>query len=589
MTDRVSQLRERVGAWITRAQAMAWFGEAELRALQQVERHTPADLFTRAQPARPLVVAFFGGTGVGKSSLLNRLAGQTIARVGVERPTSHEVTVYVHEAVELATLPAHFPVQQVHIARHADAARRDILWIDMPDIDSIEQGNREQVFAWLPHIDLLVYVISPERYRDDIGWRVLRRRGHRHGWMFVMNHWDEGAPEQEADLLTILHEAGFADPLVLHTCCGDTACPDDRFAELEASIKAVQTQHGLQELERLGHLAHLQDLATLLQAALPRLGRAADWQRTRADFQRQWSQTAVAITDGMSWPIQEVAAEFASRDAGLLARLLGDRTDTFSAARQGEEETLPARRRFPEHQATTALWDAWAQGKVVEICDTLEIALHRIGVAPQPLLSRLQPAVEGAAQTVNQRLQQSLRQGLARPGTAVQRSLRRITGAALNLLPMAALLWVSYQVVTGFLHGATGQAAYLGADFAINSILLVVVAWLLPYLLHRRLRPSTETTVIRALRTGFELGLEELGGQIQTALAAASAEREDLLAEAGKLFDELDRHGGAPHPAPGSAVARLLTSQGPPGAATAHPAPKTWTAPAGKPCRGTGR
>jgi 50S ribosome-binding GTPase len=572
MTDRLSQLRERVGAWITRAQSMAWLGEAELQALQQVERHTPADLFRCAQPARPLVVAFFGGTGVGKSSLLNRLAGETIARVGVERPTSHEVTVYVHEAVELATLPEHFPVQQVRIAHHADAARRDVLWIDMPDIDSTEQGNREQVFSWLPHIDLLVYVISPERYRDDIGWRVLRQRGHRHGWMFVLNHWDEGAPEQEADLFSILHEAGFSDPLVLHTCCGEKSCPDDRFAELEASIKAVQSQHGQQELERLGHLAHLQDLSALLQSALLRLGKASDWQKTRGDFQREWSQAAVAITDGMSWPIQEVAAEFASRDAGLLARLLGDRTDTSSATRQGAEETRPARRQSLEHQATTALWDAWAQGKLAEVCDTLEIDLRRIGVAPQPLLTRLQPAIESAGQTVNQRLQQSLRQGLARPGTALQRSLRRVTGAALSLLPLAALLWVSYQVVTGFLHGATGQAAYLGANFAINGILLVLVAWLLPYLLHRRLRPSTETTVIRALRAGFGLGLEELGGQTHAAFAAASAERDDLLAEAGKLLDELDRHGGAPHPSPGARVARLLTTQGPPEAAETNPA-----------------
>jgi hypothetical protein len=572
MTDRLSQLRERVGAWITRAQSMAWLGEAELQALQRVERHTPADLFSSAQPVRPLVVAFFGGTGVGKSSLLNRLAGQTIARVGVERPTSHEVTVYVHEAVELAKLPEHFPVQQVCIARHADAARRDVLWIDMPDIDSIEQANREQVFAWLPHIDLLVYVISPERYRDDIGWRVLHQRGHRHGWMFVMNHWDEGAPEQEADLFMILHEAGFADPLVLHTCCGDTPCPDDRFAELEASIRAVQKQHGQQELERLGHMAHLQDLTALLKSALLRLGKAADWQKTRADFQRQWLQAATAITDGMSWPIQEVAAEIASRDAGLLARLLGNRKDFSSALDQGSMEKRPAARQSLEHEATTALWDAWAQGKLEEVCDTLEIALRRIDVAPQPLIARLQPALKSAGQTVNQRLQQSLRQGLAHPGTALQRSLRRITGAALNLLPVAALLWVSYQVVTGFLHGATGQAAYLGANFAINSILLVLVAWLLPYLLHRRLRPSTESTVIRALHTGFELGLEELGGQTETAFAAASAERDDLLAEARKLLDELDRHGGAPHPAPSTTVARLLTAQRHPEANAARPA-----------------
>ncbi len=560
MTERLAQLRARVGAWITRAQAMAWLGEAELQALQQVERHTPADLFTRAQPARPLVVAFFGGTGVGKSSLLNRLAGQTIARVGVERPTSHEVTVYVHAAVELATLPEHFPVEQVHIARHADAARRNVLWIDMPDIDSTEQGNRELAFAWLPHVDLLVYVVSPERYRDDIGWRVLRQRGHRHGWMFVMNHWDEGAPEQEADLLTILHEAGFADPLVLHTCCGDRSCPDDRFAELEASIKAVQAQHGQQELERLGHLAHLQDLAGLLQTARRRLGKAVDWQDTLAGFQREWSNAAAAIADGMTWPIQEIAAEFASRDAGLLTRLLGDRTDTSSAARQGPGETRPAPRPALENPAATALWDAWALGKLTEVCDTLEIALRRVGVAPQPLLARLQPAIESAGQTVNQRLLQSLRQGLARPGTAWQRTLRRGTGAASSLLPVAALLWVSYQVVIGFLRGATGQAAYLGADFAINSLLLVLVAWLLPYLLHRRLKPSTETTVIHALRTGLGLELEELKVRAEAAFAETEAERVMLLAEAGKLLEELGHPGEEPHPPPSAAVARLLAT-----------------------------
>jgi hypothetical protein len=561
MTERISQLRERVGAWIARAQAMAWLDETELKALQQVEQRTPADLFTRAQPARPLVVAFFGGTGVGKSSLLNRLAGQAIARVGVERPTSHEVTVYLHAAVELATLAEHFSVNQVRIARHADAARRDVLWIDMPDIDSTEQGNRELAFAWLPHVDLLIYVVSPERYRDDIGWRVLRRRGHRHGWMFVMNHWDEGATEQQADLVAILHEAGFANPLVLHTCCGGGTCPDDQFNELEAAIRAVQAQHGQQELERLGHLAHMQDLAAVLEAALRRFGETADWQDIGKSFQRDWSHAAAAIADGMIWPIQEIAAEFASRDASLLTRLLGERHDSAASGQERSREAPPAPRTARERQAATALWDPWAQGKLTEVCDILEIALRRNGVAPQPLLARLQPVTGAASQTVDQRLQQSLRQGLARPGTPWQRALRRITGAALSLLPIAALLWVSYRVITGFLQGAAGQAAYLGADFAINSLLLVLVAWLLPLLLHRRLKPSTEVTVIRALRAGLGGGLEELKVRAEAAFAATSAERGALLVEANRLLDDLGRYGGTPHPSPGAAVARLLAVQ----------------------------
>jgi hypothetical protein len=559
MSDRLAQLRGQLGAWITRAQELGWLGESAQRALGQLESHTPDELFSPGQPVRPLVVAFFGGTGVGKSSLLNRLAGQTIARVGVERPTSHEVTAYVHEAVELAALPEHFPVHQVRIARHTDAARRDVLWIDMPDIDSTEQANRELVFAWLPHVDLLIYVVSPERYRDDIGWRVLRQRGHRHGWMFVMNRWDEGAPEQETDLRAILHEAGFADPLVLHTCCGAAPCPDDRFEELEAFIQSVQAQHGRQELERLGHLAHLQDLAELLQAMVQRFGSGEQWREARSGFERNWSGAAAEIAAGLAWPIQEVAAEFASRETGLLARVLGERGSAVHARNTAEGN--PAPRRALERQATDALWDAWAQGKLAEVCDALEISLRRSGVAPRPLLARLQPEIERAGEMVAGSLQQALRQGLAHPGMAWQRALRRITSIALKLLPMTALLWVSYQVVAGFLHGATGQAAYLGIDFAVNALLLVLVAWLLPWLLHRRLRPSTETTVVRALHGGLALGLEALNGRTDAAFAEAGKERDALLGEAGTLLGELQRPGGAAHRAPGTTVARLLTAR----------------------------
>jgi hypothetical protein len=45
-----------------------------------------------------------------------------------------------------------------------------------------------------------------------------------------------------------------------------------------------------------------------------------------------------------------------------------------------------------------------------------------------------------------------------------------------------------------------------------------------------------------------------------------------LLAEAGKLLNELDRHGGAPHSAPSATVARLLTVQGRPEAVVASSA-----------------
>ena len=53
------------------------------------------------------------------------------------------------------------------------AARRDVAWLDMPDIDSVEARNKSLVLSWLPYVDWLIYVVSPERYRDDVGWRLL--------------------------------------------------------------------------------------------------------------------------------------------------------------------------------------------------------------------------------------------------------------------------------------------------------------------------------------------------------------------------------------------------------------------------------
>ena len=47
-----------------------------------------------------LAVLLMGGTGVGKSSLLNALAGGAIARASFTRPTTRDPVVYYHESVK---------------------------------------------------------------------------------------------------------------------------------------------------------------------------------------------------------------------------------------------------------------------------------------------------------------------------------------------------------------------------------------------------------------------------------------------------------------------------------------------------------
>jgi GTPase SAR1 family protein len=168
----IKSLQRDALAWAQRAAALGWLNFGQVAQFATLEQESPDTLFEGAT-RRPLVVAFFGGTGVGKSTLLNRLAGQEVARTGVVRPTSREISVYLHESVRLKPLPAHLPVDRVQMVYHRSEAYRDVLWVDMPDFDSTDHSNHELAIKWLPHIDVLIYVVSPERYRDDRGWRML--------------------------------------------------------------------------------------------------------------------------------------------------------------------------------------------------------------------------------------------------------------------------------------------------------------------------------------------------------------------------------------------------------------------------------
>jgi hypothetical protein len=561
-------LREQVGDWLARARAVGWLNDANMAVFHAVERATPADLFTVPQ-GRPLVVAFFGGTGVGKSTLLNRLAGEAVARVGVERPTSHEVTLYLHDAVALADLPDAFPVERVRVERHHDDRRRDVVWIDMPDIDSTATENRALALAWLPHVDLLIYVVSPERYRDDAGWRQLRARGHRHGWLFVMNRGDEGDPRQVGDFAAELRRAGFAEPLVVGTVCAARGMggPDDRFDELEAAIRAVAEAHGLQELERLGQRARLSELRAALAGAVARLGDPEAWAGLARHRAEEWQRARRDVMDGLAWPIREAAGRIAMHRGeaagGILPflgraarRLVGRPSDTADAAStavvaQGDDIHLAGR-----------LWDAAVQGRLGRVVDRLEVEARRANLAVAPLLARLQAVVEEAPSTAGETLRTALGHALDRPGTPVQRVARRVVKAAMVVLPAAAVLRVAYDVVAGYGRGLAGGAPFLGLAFAVHAALLIAVAWLFPALLHRLLRPDLRAAIVRGLSAGLDAALDAIEEDLDVALDRAVHERQVLLVEAQHLSAAIDRQGYPGRTAPSPAVRRLIATAG---------------------------
>lgn len=510
--------------WALETQAEGWLSLADISPLIELGDRTPAALF-EAGVHRPLVVAFFGGTGVGKSSLLNRLAGQDVARVGVERPTSREISIYAHDSVHLRQLPDGMPLDRVRFAHHADERRRQVLWVDMPDIDSTARENRDLVIQWLPHVDVLVYVVSPERYRDDKGWRLLQEQGGSHAWLFVMNQWDRGCPEQFDDFGSLLRRGGFAEPIMLTTCCrraaGTTAA--DEFDRLEDIIQSLADHHVVEQLERRSLMLRQRALRDAMEGCLLRMGADDDWQRLDAEWSSIWQETHDLLLEGLAWPIQELAQRYVSHEANPFEKSI--RLD--STPRDSEESG----------KSPSVLWDGWAAMQLGDAVNRLVIE-SSLRQGAGLLRAALDLAASGAARHVESRAQLVLRQALANPGNSLQRFFLRLTGVAALLLPLCAIGWVSWEAVAAYYASGQTHVGYLGVDFAIHSGLLIVIAWLLPYFLNRQLRPSTERVARRGLKSGVEQGFLRIEHDIQEAIAGARRRCFERKAEAWAQLSE---------------------------------------------------
>ncbi|HEX9761463.1 MAG TPA: GTPase [Acidimicrobiia bacterium] len=189
-----------------------------------------------------LVVALAGGTGSGKSSLFNALTGTDAATVGATRPITGEPLAAVPSGrgMALSGLLDHLGIE----ARVESVGFQHCL-IDLPDTDSIEIGHRHRVEALMPRLDVLVWVLDPEKYRDAaLHHRYIRPlSGYSDQFVFVLNQVDRldevARGEVLDDLERALTEDGITDPKVGATASNPTTGPITGIEDLRAALGSL--------------------------------------------------------------------------------------------------------------------------------------------------------------------------------------------------------------------------------------------------------------------------------------------------------------------------------------------------------------
>ncbi|WP_448072177.1 GTPase [Georgenia yuyongxinii] len=240
-------------------------------ALQAADGHLPAPvlesataLLDRAEERQNLaagrtVVALLGATGSGKSSLFNALLGRDVATVAARRPTTNRPLAAVWGDDDAAELLDWLGVPD---RTTADGAPDGLVLLDLPDIDSTAVEHRQIAARMAGRVDVLVWVLDPQKYADGIV------------------HRDYLAPmAAHADVtLVVLNQVDTLDPVERHGVLGDLArlLERDGLGGVDVLPVSARQGTGLGPLrERIGAVAATTRAAQLRLAADVRTTAAA--------------------------------------------------------------------------------------------------------------------------------------------------------------------------------------------------------------------------------------------------------------------------------------------------------------------------
>jgi GTP-binding protein EngB required for normal cell division len=184
-------------------------GRADSDALAEARRVVDQADRRLAISGSATVVALAGATGSGKSSIFNALSGTTLATVGVRRPTTAHAMACSWGDESAEDLLDWLQIPRRHALETdpaMDAALDGLVLLDLPDHDSTELDHRMEVDRLVQLVDMLIWVVDPQKYADAaIHDRYLKPLSqHADVMMIILNQVDKLTVKQGEQCLTDL-------------------------------------------------------------------------------------------------------------------------------------------------------------------------------------------------------------------------------------------------------------------------------------------------------------------------------------------------------------------------------------------------
>lgn len=564
------ELLDRLQAWIAELRARGLRTDADLAHLRGVLAQSRGERLDL--PNHALLVAMLcGPTAVGKSTLINTLAGREISLPGLGATTSAAV-IYVHEDDDPERL-FEYGKEVGQLARQAVVRhRRDALLhkvlIDTPDIDSVMTKHRALTGALVHAADLVLFVTTPERYKDMQAAQWVSEQSAQRAMAFILNKWDrESIGMQwdrrhlvEEDFRRVLRAGGFEASLIFKISClagGDGApgADENQLPELRdwlerrldsSAAAAIQDRRRVMAWGRLAAAIAL-NVPEPVDPGLP----VAAAHETLADLRQQARPLITAA-------VAEVAADTGDRSLwpampglfGAYARLLNWCTAKVTPARAWNNPSglhLPGIVPGVSAAAETGTGPAepvlWAPAFGRPLSQLFAETARRLRYE----LGRMLPLKVVEAQWEEAVTQLPARLAVLPSATwsdltaaATKGSLRRWAGTGVlfgvELAIMATLATALWRIGYGFVYQQYESSALL-----YNTAALVLVLILCGHVLANLMFPSLRRLLLAELALRMQAIIDQTCSRMETALREHVAAIDRLVQEGKETQSAIDK------------------------------------------------